>query len=261
MPGIGTGLGIGYPLVGSKPAVTFPPFVKTRLDAYADLLTGAGGSNIRVNGQYNNIGSFASALYTLFGDIPDFFAVRSTQNMGTGITAYSFLGNAGVLVNGPTWGVDGINWITSSKMTATLPAGALFAIYSCLKPSALGLQLQSYLGAGEGAFWTTYSDDNFYNQIGTSFAIGSGISAGIWYTFCGLTNARIRNLCKNGAVLATQSGAAAGVVLGSKDLFNAATGPVMGSFIMPVNMDFSDAQILSIHNAYKTTIGLGLGLP
>jgi hypothetical protein len=45
--------------------------------------------------------------------------LRSTQNVGTGTTAYSLGGLGtynGTLTNGPTWGVDGIEFATSSSV-------------------------------------------------------------------------------------------------------------------------------------------------
>jgi hypothetical protein len=50
--------------------------------------------------------------------------LRSSQNAGTGTTAYSLGGLGtynGTLTNGPTWGVDGITFTSGSSQTITVP--------------------------------------------------------------------------------------------------------------------------------------------
>jgi len=52
--------------------------------------------------------AFVRELYAQVGRV-DFWPLQSAYNMGTGFVVFSFHGKIGMLVNGPTWGVDGIH--------------------------------------------------------------------------------------------------------------------------------------------------------
>ena len=92
--------------------------------------------------------------------------LRSTQNAGTGTTAYSLGGlssGTGTLVNGPTWGADGITFT---------PANSTFINTNYLTPqttefSAGGVVQQDVTGLGSVA--VVSNDDIFPNRRWSRF--------------------------------------------------------------------------------------------
>lgn len=64
---------------------------------------------------------FATAIYDACGRT-DFVSFRSAHNVGSGSSFCSFLGGAGSLSNGPTWGDDYVAFVASGSQYATLPA-------------------------------------------------------------------------------------------------------------------------------------------
>lgn len=104
-------------LVGQASAEgVFPPSaLDPDIISYADLLLANGGSDIRANGEIvylNN--TLKSPEYNAMGR-PDLWLLRADQNMSTGSTVYSVQGRTGTLVNGPTWGANGILFSSGSQ--------------------------------------------------------------------------------------------------------------------------------------------------
>lgn len=84
--------------------LSFHPDVVT----YADLILGNGGANLYTNGEISRLDAFVkSAAYDNAGR-PDFWLLRSTQNMGYGLDIYSFYGVAGENSNEPVWHANGM---------------------------------------------------------------------------------------------------------------------------------------------------------
>lgn len=81
---------------------------------YGNLLLSNGGPNIFTNGQAANFQAFVtSAAYIALGS-PDFITLRSTQNVGSGTTAFSFLGVSCPITSTPTWGANGITFLAGT---------------------------------------------------------------------------------------------------------------------------------------------------
>lgn len=116
-------------------SASFAVAYSAAVEAYADLLILNGGTDIRANGQAANFQNFVtSAAYIALGS-PDFLALRSSQNVGTGTTAFSFLGVSCPIINAPTWGANGITFAAGTGDAIEFPVGVIaqpftyFAVY------------------------------------------------------------------------------------------------------------------------------------
>jgi len=96
------------------------PLAQAQTDAAAYRALLASNGKTMQDAVYLQIVSFASQLYATAGRV-DFLMLRSIQNMGSGSIAYSFHGKACTLVNGCTWGADGITMGTSAQISTPLP--------------------------------------------------------------------------------------------------------------------------------------------
>ena len=209
--------------------------------------------------------------------------LRSTQNAGTGTTAYSLGGlenpNAS-LVNSPTWGADGITTNgTSSYVISTLtnvPAFSYSVFNVCKYVGAVNGFLgavanssQSFAAAGMHTFYTfAGTQNNFYNStpaqaaLTLGNAIGtSGMSANLaCYTSTG-------GLAYNGSQTLTNTFTKGGsapnrVIIGGR--LGSGTAEVFAQSQHAVIIMFSSdisASSSAFYSLYKTTLGTGLGLP
>ncbi len=185
--------------------------------------------------------------------------LRSTQNAGTGSTAYSLGGLGtynGTLVNGPTWGTTGI--------TIPTVGGAGMSI-SSLTPSSF-----IYVGTNRASGGNdTYANNALVLQASTNILslrktsdgtiiLDSTVAASTTvYNFIGV------RIATNDAQL-TVNGVSYGTDV-SYNSFGAATllGVITStaSFFAIGNTGFSQAQLFALHSLYKSTLGAGLGMP
>jgi len=201
--------------------------------------------------------------------------LRSAQNAGTGSTAYSLGGLGtynGTLVNGPTWGVDGV--AISETQRINLPhtfifptnAGAFFSAHKVTSISAvnriLGLGINPLFG-----FWAPFSDGNAYADFGnittarTSGAMGA--SNNTWMTYhaksagSAISHYKDTTLISSGgtSALANTYSDTTKNDIGGNDGQNAFDGTVAFCAI------FTKEASESIRDLYKSTLGQGLGLP
>jgi hypothetical protein len=208
--------------------------------------------------------------------------LRSTQNAGTGTTAYSLGGLGtfnGTLTNGPTWGVDGItlDGINDYIQTTLNPANGNISLAFCATAV--------FPIVGKDMF--VVSSDNITNRKicfnWTSAASGLvRLDANRGGTFAdniiriNSTNTASRVFCQashDGSnfyaqkdATSIQSSAYSGSVLGTGA--NIAIGArTNGGVYYEGNVSFvyymntsSHSNYTSIYNLYKTTLGQGLGL-
>lgn len=203
--------------------------------------------------------------------------LRSSQNAGTGTTAYSLGGLGtfnGTLTNGPTWGANGITFDGSDDYLLTGYTGGLsaFSAFSIATPNSTS-----------GVQYEFSKDDQSINRDwGILAALGDFNQAFLWNptlsslvgNAAGLT---IRMLCMrasssvykfrrnnesdlNGAT-GTLTQTNANIAIGSRAgggglYFN---GIISTSILF--NTALSDSDTSSIYSLYKTTLGQGLGLP
>ncbi len=195
--------------------------------------------------------------------------LRSAQNFGTGTVVQSLGGLGsyrGTLVNGPTWGAEGVlnsatGYISTSGLfigpNATVlsvvntTSGAYDTLFGSLSDgNAKGLRLREDIAAyGDGA----------YHQLNHS-AVGSGA-----FSFVGASFGSRAIFFSNSS--ATDLGAISSVLTPSNSLSlmaavdGTAAQHIVGtmSFSMAVTQEMTDAS--QIYSLYKSTLGIGLSLP
>jgi hypothetical protein len=196
--------------------------------------------------------------------------LRSTQNAGTGTTVYSLGGlitKNGTLINGPTWGTDGILFDGNSKyinVPFTEKSGytshnfGTIATLSDLTISRIAVQAGGpWIGVlaltnvptisddGNRVTFASYTADTFfganYDKTGSSF---KGYQAG-------------NSL---GSIATSVSLSATPLLIGTYAT-NILFWKGKIAFVHLFNKTLTDGENLSLYNLYKTTLGTGLGLP
>ena len=207
--------------------------------------------------------------------------LRSAQNAGTGLTAYS-LGGAGIfngtLTNGPTWGTDGVvfdgsnDYISASSSISTNNTGTNFycGIHATMTGDQKALNVNKIeIGKSESASFGIEA-----TQLNPPFPTSgratqiSGFGSGVRYTATGVYIPSSTTMTRfyNGASKETNGGAVYGtftadvVLIGARatnnNFFNGTI-----SIAAYFNSALSDANVLAVHDLYKATLGTGLGLP
>jgi len=203
--------------------------------------------------------------------------LRSTQNAGTGTTAYSLGGlsaSNGTLTNGPTWGADGIVFDGSDDLI-TLANGTFSS----------GNSAESFLGffqatGGNGAVILGQGEvagaaNNYYhlkagatgNDLATLAFTDSIISASdtSWKSlFQGNTTLGFKG--KNGGTVTSFSPLFSINKTGNNCSIGAF--PLFGGYfqgtisaVIKINATPSTQLNSDVYSLYKTTVGTGLGLP
>ena len=204
--------------------------------------------------------------------------LRSTQNAGTGTTAYSLGGLGtfnGTLVNGPTWETDGVlfNRTLATHISATRPIGtAASSAYSIFSVHINFVEDAEYRAVWIGR--DALNDRMFFRTIGDAFsASNSGVTAPstvdgthstVLVAQAGDTPKSVLAY-KDGVVATTGSGNATGTNtiyrIGGDGTLNIRSFGFPIAFNGAFNLALSADQILQIHTLYKNTLGQGLGLP
>jgi hypothetical protein len=188
--------------------------------------------------------------------------LRSTQNAGTGTTAYSLGGLGtfnGTLTNGPTWGTDGVNMIGSPTPSITTSAFANQpdSIFTVQKfDSSITIVQVVYDGSTRQHLFKNdlngsingFASGNVpivpsatpYNNVFSSFQLKFNGASGSASVNGG--SETTLNFGTNNLTAFRMGGAQQGVIL---------------SFAMIINANTSQ----NFHTLYKTTLGSGLGLP
>jgi hypothetical protein len=259
------------------------PFLTASFDADARAYINTSGATDRAAINHFVKGIKRLGLYSSMVCWP----LRSSQNAGTGSTAYSLGGLGtynGTLINGPTWGADGINRNASNAIVqitsdATLRSvlSVLFAFKSSVtSDNQIGVALSSPI-SGENYFQTVFNNDSVKQSYFSTTRGGINANSTI-------QNATGRELLWNfagGAMASTQNQAVFNNTLGALQTgltfrnpagsFNFVIGAVSTttntnargdySFALLSTQQFSGAQITDIYTLYKSTLGQGLGLP
>jgi hypothetical protein len=210
--------------------------------------------------------------------------LRSAQNAGTGSTAYSLGGLGtynGTLVNGPTWGVDGIDFAAASTQhistTLELSGTQNCTFFASLELDDAGASVYAVMGTRIESTATTrcvFTAKESGATMRASFVIGptadiarpSGVLSGTC-AFEPITP--VARIGANGGAYtsATPSPAPAGGT--QEPLYLGAAGESLGTpFNGTINLaaafadtSLAQSQSLALHNLYKSTLGQGLGLP
>jgi hypothetical protein len=245
------------------------------LDASAFFAT-AGVTDQAARGQINAfvLGIKNLGLYSSMACWP----LRSTQNAGTGTTAYSLGGLGtfnGTLTNGPTWETDGVlfNRTLATHISATRPIGTLassaYSIFSVhinlVKDSQYRAVWIGRDASNDRMFFRTTGDA--FSASGLGPAAPSGVDGNHSTVLVSEAGDTPKNVLayKDGAVSGTQSGNVTGTNtiyrIGGDGTLNTRSFGFPIAFNGAFNLALSAAQILEIHTLYKNTLGAGLGLP
>jgi hypothetical protein len=201
--------------------------------------------------------------------------LRSSQNAGTGTTAYSLGGLGtfnGTLVNGPTWGADGIAFDGSDDYaTANWPSITseitVVAVHKVNSVSS-GNRVIQFRGSQRGGLWSPFSDGSGYwdaineNQARTQGALGA--TANTFFSHIGVANSLGLNHWRNGTSLISTSTTPASfnyvpsvVELGR----NETVATYQGTIAFVLLTQASSISASALHALYRNTLGTGLGLP
>lgn len=216
------------------------------------------------------------------------WALRSSQNAGTGTTAYSFGGLGsfdGTLVSGPTWGANGIS-CTATNQNVTIPDNvSLYTAKSGLaafRSTSTGFN-QQLIEVQDGVSSTGWYYLFRFQGVSGSGAAGlrmaatrAGLPSGSDNTSRTIDLVNFQtgsfaqddtsdDLLRNGSleVGGSRTGLAALNATGPRALrvlFGNSTA-MTGAFAMVSQTRWSNAQALTLHNLYRDTLGAGLGLP
>lgn len=204
--------------------------------------------------------------------------LRSSQNAGTGTTAYSLGGLSaanGTLANGPTWGTDGITFDGSDDVI-NLPNGTLgtgntaTSILAFLQPTGASLGVVIGSGVVLNASSNYYhlkargsGGDDFATMAFTDSSIAAGDTT-FKSLFQGNTTLGFKG--KNGGTVTSFSLLNALNKQGdntSIGYFAPSPQPFAGtiSAIVVISATPSTQLNSDVYSLYKTTLGTGLGLP
>ena len=212
-----------------------------------------------------------------------FWPLRSTQNVGTGLTAYSFGGLGtynGTLTSSSMWSTNGLAVLDSVYMDTGLTLGAPDSIFSVHTTTSAGVNNDAMMftsgvnvngrqfGYGNSAsadieILSVYRDTwaTSAGLIGTSY-VNNGLGGRIgsrYLSFRPQSNTTINATLNNTITTGTLTGWA-----------TSSAGPIRArGYVCPNEIGFFAVSKLIITNAddaiiralYKTTLGLELGLP
>jgi hypothetical protein len=205
--------------------------------------------------------------------------LRSTQNAGTGTTAYSLggLGTfSGTLVNGPTWGADGITKSASNhhitNSTAILSTSGARTNFAIAKiTSAIGESnylSSSTLTATRFALrcdsGTSYRVDTFNGSVGDTVGLTTG-TAGVFHSACasydGATFRYFFNTTNTGSRNGVETFSGGNMTIGGWEPAILSPQPFEIAFAAIFSSGLTAAQVAALHPLYRATLGAGLGLP
>ena len=221
--------------------------------------------------------------------------LRSSQNAGTGTTAYSLGGFGtynGTLVNSPSWTTDGIDHTAASSKTTSFPINVVpygatgFSLYFVGKPKTgtqgfsmifgqegggapnlngmirLGATATSQIQINANYTGGTAARNISANAVNTFNSFGATISpSSVGLVFNASTNfsppsGTYSSTNEGGATPDTIRTASRGPFTGSKVYAD-----LISSFGLFTTSSLNTSQFSSLISLYKTTLGQGLGLP
>jgi hypothetical protein len=249
------------------------PFIASSMDSDARAFCQVSGAQDRAAINFFVKGIKNLGLYNDMVCWP----LRSAQNAGTGSTAYSLGGLGtynGTLVNGPTWGVDGIDFAAATSQTKTdafgLPTFPMSSIVVGRRVSGSGGAQWEYLSAT--------SDRSLSKRPYQNNSAGISIS-GVGYIM--LVDTGAQTLTDNFEVV---TGIVPSATNSEAEFFINTTKPAQtagatawgagasssGSLQMTGDLVFRSSfhatfttavNNAAVYSLYKSTLGQGLGLP
>jgi hypothetical protein len=216
--------------------------------------------------------------------------LRSTQNAGTGTTAYSLGGLGtfnGSLTNGPTWGSDGVVFANASSQYVSLGSSQILAgnsdytVMGVAKLTNVAVNLLTVIGLGNqrGAHLRAESNGSTQARFNGHDANGNGWASqtvngpttSMFASIAAGDAASLKLFINSGSPFNTQNIDArmypASALLPSIGAFNNVGSGFIGFWNGDIaagaiwNVKLTDAQVASFYTLYKATLGTGLGLP
>jgi hypothetical protein len=213
--------------------------------------------------------------------------LRSTQNAGTGTTAYSLGGLGtfnGTLVNGPTWGADGITLggtgprITTSYNLSTTHSSVVAAKFTQTGSSSLWghsstvspegfLSFGSVSGGARIGMQTAFPPGGSANTYVTTAAAGLPALNTFFQGFASWSPTEVlvghdaTNASQNWPQSLVTSSALNNIILGSSFGGQGGTSSKILTAVNMFNIRLSTEQITAFRDLYKQTLGVGLSLP
>jgi hypothetical protein len=202
--------------------------------------------------------------------------LRSSQNAGTGTTAYSLGGLGtfnGTLVNGPAWGADGLTFNGTNQVVTAQPTtdtnsqffglvhnnttttgnSAMSVSTSIASQTELRFREQGDLQIHSAASWSLTSVNGSFSRSGFAFYLAAWNSA--------LSQVFVQqNSTARTAVSRTYTGTtdnALRIMSGPSTQFVAGT----TAFAFFSKQQVSSSTSTAFYTLYKQTLGAGLGLP
>jgi len=258
------------------------PFIASSFDPDARAFVQATGATDRAAINYFVKGLRALGLW----DDIVCWPLRSAQNAGTGSTAYSLGGLGtynGTLVNGPTWGTDGID-TSPSNAYIEIPQNFLNGANSIVGQTGSMLAVFANFATDFGIISNRGASGNFWNfgtrNSTTQIYIGSNVTGATnqVITKAGLNtnNLQFASWRMNGSInrytirwngTDSQSNIVSGGTASSRTNFqigreNLSQFALKCAFCMTVEgLAISNEQHDALEILYKSTLGQGLGLP
>jgi len=266
------------------------PFVSASFDADARAYINTSGATDRAAINHFVKGVKKLGLYSSMVCWP----LRSAQNAGAGSTAYSLGGMGtyhGTLVNGPTWGADGITFQSNVQRIEYAPQFAVdftrggysvhavwsglgvsvaasegpFVLFGSIGDSISGIKNTITTGVGGGTTWLSQSRNYNGNRYFQNFTQNLPISGNVGYGW----NADTLTLQANGNDIPT------GIIPSSTPINGNYTLATSGrdntsaqetsrvSYVIAIspNIGMTSLSMTSIYNLAKSSLGQGLGLP
>jgi hypothetical protein len=215
--------------------------------------------------------------------------LRSTQNAGTGSTAYSLGGLGtynGTLINGPTWGADGITFAAASSQRIDVSTSLVFSP-TTVPWNVMAVQNQTIAAASATSFgrgnvvnsdrsWLAGvsggTTSNFLVSDGvatSSVNIAAGSSLNTFAVFQGFSENDFIRLSSNDSVFQTAAARTPNQATDQTLRIGAVVTTPSGlssryfSGKIPFTLfgNSASANSTALYNLYKSTLGQGLGLP
>jgi hypothetical protein len=206
--------------------------------------------------------------------------LRSSQNKGSGTTAYSLGGLGtfnGTLTNGPTWGADGVTFDGSNDFISAgvigISGSAPRTLMTVSKSSTGNLNTIAELNPGTGTTNSSWGIIHFPNNTTlTAWAFGSDatlgtVTSGVFSSAAfgygtqrfGFINGVSQSL--SNANTAPATGSNSQVRIGASRTNSTTSHDWFFNGQIAFVAIFASGTNTNIHDLYKTTLGAGLGLP
>lgn len=194
--------------------------------------------------------------------------LRSSQNAGTGTTAYSLGGFGtynGTLVNSPSWGTDGITFTSGSSQKITIPniniSKTDLIVATCQAATSGNLRVfQAIWGVDALGIWAGFNSTYFWDcrsTLGTLNRQAGGVTPTSRIFTHGIASTSGASFFVNGTSILSNAVSSTNANMTSVQINeNGGNGNI--AFAMFSQSTTGNA---SLYNLYKTTLGQGLGLP